>query len=79
LHEPVAISVDYIASRIYFADKGLQTISVSSFDGVNRMVLVNKGISKPHDLVVDPLNGYLKLILFCMLKGIVVAYSPTYD
>jgi len=38
-------------------DAGLKTVSVSSLDGKNRMVLFSKHISEPHDIVVDPGTG----------------------
>ena len=57
LDEPRGIAVDWRAKRIYWLDSGLDTLSVSTFDGQNRMVLVNKDMSEPRDLVVDPEAG----------------------
>ena len=49
--------MDWVAKTVYWLDAGQKTLYVSSVDGKNRMALINKDLSDPHDIAVDPESG----------------------
>jgi len=48
--------VSEFRDSVYFI-QAQDTLSVSSLDGKNRIVLINKGMNEPHDIVVEPESG----------------------
>ncbi|KAB0803781.1 hypothetical protein PPYR_00751 [Photinus pyralis] len=59
LQNPDGLAVDWIAHNLYWCDKGLDTLEVSSLDGKYRKILINGGLDEPRAVAVDPLRGYL--------------------
>lgn len=55
---PRGIAVDWIYKHIYWTDHGAKTISVASFDGVQKKILFNTSLGEPTSVAVDPLSGY---------------------
>ena len=53
------IAVDWIGKNIYWIDAGAASITVSTIDGSVQRTLVNDDLDQPHDIVVDPRNGYI--------------------
>ena len=49
-----ALAVDWIGQNIYWADYVMQHIEVSRLDGKRRKILVNKNVTNPRALVLDP-------------------------
>lgn len=58
LDDPRGLAIDWTTEKLYWLDAGQDTLSVSSLDGKNRMVLINKDIIDPRDIVVDIESGY---------------------
>ena len=52
------LAYDWITGNIYWLDSRLNTIETASRDGTNRIVLLNKNITQPRGLNVDPTEGY---------------------
>ncbi|XP_050504790.1 prolow-density lipoprotein receptor-related protein 1 isoform X2 [Diabrotica virgifera virgifera] len=59
LQNPDGLAVDWIGRNLYWCDKGLDTIEVSSLDGKFRRVLHSKGLEEPRAIALDPTRGYL--------------------
>ncbi|CAG7828356.1 unnamed protein product [Allacma fusca] len=86
LDEPRGLAVDWVGRNVYWVDAGLETLSVSSLDGKNRMSLVHKDLNDPHDVAVDPESGRIywsdwgnQRIDFAMMDGSnrkTLVYSP---
>ena len=53
------IAVDWIAKNIYWIDAGAATITVSTIDGSVQRTLVSGDLDQPHDIIVDPKNGFI--------------------
>uniref|UniRef100_A0A3Q3BE47 Low-density lipoprotein receptor-related protein 2-like n=1 Tax=Kryptolebias marmoratus TaxID=37003 RepID=A0A3Q3BE47_KRYMA len=56
---PESIAVDWVARNLYWTDSVMENIEVSTLDGRFRKVLLNKNITSPRGLVLDPRNTYL--------------------
>ncbi|XP_022104410.1 low-density lipoprotein receptor-related protein 2-like isoform X2 [Acanthaster planci] len=52
-----AIAVDWVGRNIYWADRVIDVIEVSSLDRDHRAVLISQNISKPRGLCLDPSEG----------------------
>lgn len=48
---------EYVARESISLKQAQDSLSVSSLDGKNRMVLINKGMNEPHDIAVEPESG----------------------
>nr|XP_008195317.2 PREDICTED: LOW QUALITY PROTEIN: prolow-density lipoprotein receptor-related protein 1 [Tribolium castaneum] len=59
LQNPDGLAVDWVGRNLYWCDKGLDTLEVSSLDGRFRRVLISKGLEEPRAVALDPLRGYL--------------------
>ncbi|KAF5306597.1 hypothetical protein FQR65_LT18530 [Abscondita terminalis] len=59
LQNPDGLAVDWVARNLYWCDKGLDTVEVSTLDGKYRRVLINSGLDEPRAIVLDPVRGYL--------------------
>lgn len=53
---PETIAVDWVGRNLYWTDSVLENIEVSTLDGRYRKVLLNKNITSPRGLVLDPRN-----------------------
>ncbi|XP_064102114.1 low-density lipoprotein receptor-related protein 2-like [Macrobrachium nipponense] len=51
------LAYDWITGNIYWVDSRLKALEVAKRDGSGRMILINKNISQPRGLAVDPLRG----------------------
>lgn len=51
------LSYDWITGNIYWVDSRLNTLEVSRRNGSGRMILLNKNISQPRGLALDPTEG----------------------
>lgn len=54
--EPESIAVDWVARNLYWTDSVMEDIQVSTLDGRYRKVLLNKNVTSPRGLVLDPRN-----------------------
>ncbi|XP_017777455.1 PREDICTED: low-density lipoprotein receptor-related protein 1 [Nicrophorus vespilloides] len=59
LQNPDGLAVDWVGKNLYWADKGLDTIEVSTLDGKFRKVLISSGLQEPRAVAVDPIRGYM--------------------
>ena len=59
LVSPEEVAVDWINRKLYWCDRGSDTIEYSRLDGSNRRLLLNTGLDQPHGLVIDPLSGHI--------------------
>lgn len=59
LQNPDGLAVDWVGKNLYWCDKGLDTIEVSSLNGKYRRVLINKGLEEPRAIAVDPMRRYM--------------------
>ncbi|XP_044727187.1 prolow-density lipoprotein receptor-related protein 1 isoform X2 [Chrysoperla carnea] len=59
LQNPDGLAVDWIGRNLYWCDKGLDTIEVSTLNGKYRKVLINKGLEEPRAITLDPEHGYM--------------------
>ncbi|KAK4320926.1 hypothetical protein Pmani_008243 [Petrolisthes manimaculis] len=51
------LAYDWITGNLYWVDSRLNAMEVSRRDGSGRMVLLNKNISQPRGLSIDPFEG----------------------
>ncbi|KAK8402469.1 hypothetical protein O3P69_000706 [Scylla paramamosain] len=51
------LAYDWITGNIYWVDSRLNALEVARRDGSQRIILLNKNISQPRGLSLDPLNG----------------------
>ncbi|XP_021948531.2 low-density lipoprotein receptor-related protein 1 isoform X4 [Folsomia candida] len=56
LDDPRGICIDWIAKVLFYIDAGHKTISASSLDGKNKMVILRR-LTEPFDIAVDPISG----------------------
>lgn len=64
LISPAGLALDWITDKIYYTDMGTNRIEVATIDGRLRTMLVWQGIEKPRDIVVNPIEGLIKLNSF---------------
>jgi low density lipoprotein-related protein 2 len=48
------IAYDWVARNLYWVDSRLHTLEVCDENGKNRVILLNKNVSQPRGIVVDP-------------------------
>lgn len=51
------LAYDWITGNIYWVDSRLNALEVARRDGSQRIILLNKNISQPRGLSLDPMNG----------------------
>lgn len=54
LQNPDGLAVDWVGRNLYWCDKGLDTIEVSTLDGKYRRILINKNLQEPRAIVLHP-------------------------
>lgn len=54
LKNPDGLAVDWVGKNLYWCDKGLDTIEVSTLDGKFRKVLISTNLQEPRAIVLDP-------------------------
>lgn len=63
LQDPRAISIDWVAKRLYYINKFQSeesaVVTVSTLDGRKKTTIVTTDLKDPFDIVVDPKNGYV--------------------
>ena len=59
LEDPRGLAVDWLGYNVYWTDGSQRLIGVISFDGLLRRHLISTEMEQPHDIVVDPLSGYM--------------------
>lgn len=59
LQNPDGLAVDWIGRNLYWCDKGLDTIEVSSLDGKYRKILLHDGLDEPRAIVLHPYLGQM--------------------
>lgn len=59
VQNPDGLAVDWVGRNLYWCDKLLDTIEVSTLDGKFRRILINKGLQEPRAIVLDPYKRYL--------------------
>lgn len=62
LQNPDGLAVDWVGRNLYWCDKGLDTVEVSTLDGKFRRVLIGENfrdLQEPRAVVLDPFNRYL--------------------
>ncbi len=57
-HEPTALSVDWLAKNVYFADYSDHTIKVATNDGRYMKTLVRTNADVVYSLVANPIMGF---------------------
>lgn len=50
------LAYDWITGNLYWVDSRLNALEVSRRDGSQRIILLNKNISQPRGLSLDPLE-----------------------
>lgn len=51
------LAYDWITGNLYWVDSRLNALEVSRRDGSQRIILLNKNISQPRGLSLDPMEG----------------------
>nr|XP_022909737.1 low-density lipoprotein receptor-related protein 1 isoform X1 [Onthophagus taurus] len=59
LQNPDGMAIDWIGRNLYWCDKGLDTIEVSTMDGKFRKILVSVGLEEPRAIALNPLKGFM--------------------
>lgn len=59
LQNPDGIAVDWVGRNLYWCDKGVDTLEVSTLDGKYRNVLISEGLEEPRAVAVNPKDRYL--------------------
>lgn len=59
LQNPDGLAVDWIGRNLYWCDKGLDTIEVSSLDGKYRKILLHDGLDEPRAIALYPEKGFM--------------------
>ncbi|XP_071941667.1 prolow-density lipoprotein receptor-related protein 1-like [Antedon mediterranea] len=59
IEEGEGIAIDWIGRKIYWTDRGLDTIDVANLDGTSRKTIIRDNLFDPRGITVDPRNGYL--------------------
>lgn len=59
LDDPRGLAVDWLGLNLYWVDGTQKLVGVISFDGLLRRHLFSTELDQPHDIVVDPLSGFL--------------------
>ena len=54
---PDGLAVDWVGRNLYWCDKGLDQIGVSTLDGHFRRALIKEGLDEPRAIALDPRNG----------------------
>lgn len=54
LQNPDGLAVDWVGRNLYWCDKGLDTIEVSTLDGRFRKVLIHEGLDEPRAIALHP-------------------------
>jgi len=59
LENPDGLAVDWIGKNLYWCDKGLDTIEVSTLNGSYKKVLIDDKelLQEPRAIVLDPSSG----------------------
>ena len=56
---PRGIAVDWVGKNLYWIDAGAATINIATINGDVKRTIVSNDLDQPHDIVVDPKNGYI--------------------
>lgn len=59
LEDPRGLAVDWLGLNLYWVDGTHKLVGVISFDGRLRRHLISTEMDQPHDIVVDPLSGFM--------------------
>lgn len=59
LQNPDGLAVDWVGRNLYWCDKGLDTIEVSTLDGRFRRVLIHEGLDEPRAIALHPFMGLM--------------------
>ncbi|XP_038049226.1 prolow-density lipoprotein receptor-related protein 1-like [Patiria miniata] len=59
VRNPDGLAVDWIGRNLYWCDKGLDQIGVSTLDGRYRRALITEGLDEPRAIALDPRNGLI--------------------
>lgn len=54
------LSVNWVTKHVYWTDEVYRTIELCEYLGNNRRVLHVPNLEKPRDVLVDPVNGYVR-------------------
>lgn len=54
---PDGLAVDWVARNLYWCDKGLDVIEVSTLKGQYRKKLITEDLDEPRAIVVEPRSG----------------------
>ncbi|KAK4326736.1 hypothetical protein Pmani_002754 [Petrolisthes manimaculis] len=71
------LAYDWITGNLYWVDSGLIAMEVSRRDGSGCMVLLNKNISQPRGLSIDPFEGSRWLFWTDWVKQLCLTWSPS--
>ena len=52
------MTVDRASKLLYWTDAQRRRIEVVQYDGSNRKVIINTGLTTPRGILADPLEGY---------------------
>ncbi|KAL3288606.1 hypothetical protein HHI36_003043 [Cryptolaemus montrouzieri] len=59
LQNPDGLAVDWVGRNLYWCDKGLDTLEVSTLEGKYRRVLLSSGLEEPRAIALDPVEKYM--------------------
>ncbi|KAK9892226.1 hypothetical protein WA026_019028 [Henosepilachna vigintioctopunctata] len=59
LQNPDGLAVDWIGRNLYWCDKGVDTVEVSTLEGKYRRVLLSSGLEEPRAIALDPIEKIL--------------------
>ena len=70
------LAVDWINRLMYWTSYTSATIEVATLDGLYRTVLINTGLQHPRGIAVDPIAGYVSLLLYYKAPTATPIYYP---
>lgn len=56
---PAGLALDWLTNKIYWTDADTARIEVANTNGSMRSLLIWEDLSKPRDIVVDPIGSYM--------------------
>ena len=70
IDRPDGVAIDWVARNIYWTDTGTDHIEVARLNGSYRKVIISEELLEPRAIVVDPLDGLVRVLIFVPFKNL---------